>query len=342
MLRLTVHRTAWLRHVHDVADAYGDALVPVVKGNGYGFGREVLHGLVVDGLGSSGNLHPGTVHPGTVCVGSVHELHDVPAALRAVVLTPSLAPPGHHVGHRAPVLTVGCADHVDALAGWTGEVMVKLLSSMHRYGASTDELEPLLRRVGDAGLAVAGFALHLPIRGDDAARIGEVEHWIQVLDALPDGLGRGELWLSHLEPESFRTLAARHAPRRLRIRSGTLLWHGVPRGDFAHLGATVVQTRRVRAGDAVGYRDAVAPADGTVVCVGAGSAHGVRPLDHSEPSRRSPFHFARRRLELVERPHMHSSLCFVPADEPCPSVGDTVDVQQPLIDVHCDEIEWRS
>lgn len=337
MVRLTVHRTAWLQHVHEVADSYGDALVPVVKGNGYGFGRNVLFDLVGDGLGSSDELRRHDV-----CVGSVHELADVPSALRPVVLTPSLTPPPPvRPGHLPAVLTVGSVEHVDALSGWTGAVMVKLRSSMHRYGVGPDGLEPLVRRVADAGLDIAGFALHLPLAGDDAARGREAAGWLQHLDALPDGLGAGELWLSHLAPDAVAALVAHHGQRRLRIRVGTMLWHGVPRGEFAHLGAQVLQLQPVQAGDSIGYRDGVAPADGTVVCLGAGSSHGIRLLDHPEPARRSPFHFARRRLALVERPHMHTSLCFVPSGEPCPAVGDMVDVQQPLIDVRCDAIEWR-
>ena len=53
-----------------------------------------------------------------------------------------------------------------------------------------------------------------------------------------------------------------------------------------------------------GYRQGVVPADGTLVMVGAGTAHGVHPLDDG----RSPFHFARRRLALLEPPHMHTSM----------------------------------
>jgi hypothetical protein len=70
--------------------------------------------------------------------------------------------------------------------------------------------------------------------------------------------------------------------------------------------------------------------------VGAGSAHGVAPLADG----RSPFHFARTRLELVEAPHMHTSMVLVPDGDPCPRVGDRVDVQRPLISTLVDELEW--
>ena len=37
-IRLTVDRDRWWRHATDVAESV-EGLVPVVKGNGYGFGR---------------------------------------------------------------------------------------------------------------------------------------------------------------------------------------------------------------------------------------------------------------------------------------------------------------
>jgi len=322
-----------MSHVHRTAAAYGPALVPVIKGNGYGFGRTTLHDLVV-GTPALGR---------TVCVGSVAELADVPAGVTPVVLTPTLSPPLHArpgaaQGEVEPILTVGHPTHAAVLDDIGGPVMVKLASSMRRYGTTPDDLPELLAGVRDAGCTVAGFALHLPITGDDTDRMAEVESWLAVLDPI-DG-GRHELWLSHLAPESFHALSTRHPERRLRLRVGTMLWHGVPRIDALHLRGTVLQTREVRVGDTVGYHDSAVPVDGTLVCVGVGSSHGVRPLDHPEPHRRSPFHFDRRRLFLLERPHMHTSLCLVPAGDPCPRVGDMVDVQQPFIDVHVDELDW--
>ena len=43
-LRLTVDTAAWRAHVDHVVSSYstGSPIVPVVKGNGYGFGRSVL------------------------------------------------------------------------------------------------------------------------------------------------------------------------------------------------------------------------------------------------------------------------------------------------------------
>jgi hypothetical protein len=104
-----------------------------------------------------------------------------------------------------------------------------------------------------------------------------------------------------------------------------------------HLGADVLDIRPIRAGSAAGYRARTVAADGRIVVVGAGSAHGVQPL----PDGRSPFHFARRRLRLIEPPHMHVSMLLVPAGDPCPAIGELVDVQAPLIQSFPDVVRWR-
>lgn len=70
--------------------------------------------------------------------------------------------------------------------------------------------------------------------------------------------------------------------------------------------------------------------------IGCGSAHGIAPLDGGL----SPFHFARRRLALLEAPHMHTSMCIVPEQQECPSVGDSVDVQRPLTMTSVDIVHW--
>ena len=136
-------------------------------------------------------------------------------------------------------------------------------------------------------------------------------------------------------PAAYRDLRDAWPDHRFRIRAGTALWHG----DKAalHLGADVLDVRPVRAGEHAGYRQGVVPCDGTLVMIGAGTAHGVHPLDDG----RSPFHFARRRLALLEPPHMHTSMVVVPAGEPAPEPGDVVDVQRPLIATLVDEVRWR-
>lgn len=305
-------------------------LVPVVKGNGYGFGRARLAEMAAEVAAASD-------HPfDTLAVGTVHEAGEVPAGMTPLVLTPAVGARGASAvppGLRADaVLTVGAQHHIQALAdcGWTGRVVLKSVSSMRRYG--TADLIGLHTRCTEAGLEPVGAAIHLPLAGVAADHVAEIEHWFATADThLPAGL---PLDVSHLDAASYAALRSAHPDRPMRIRLGTSLWHGDK--SFLHLGASVVDVHPVSAGDRLGYRATVCPFDGHVVLVAAGSAHGVQPLDGGM----SPFHFARTRLALLEPPHMHTSMVVVPEGGPLPEPGDLLDLQRPLILTHPDEVVW--
>ena len=311
-IRLTVERARWWHHCTDVA-ATTPGLVPVVKGNGYGFGRIGLAIAAVE-------LSP------LIAVGTVHELAGLPTKAVPVVLTPTLAPPPAVAdGGNSPVLTIADLTHVHALDGWGGQVVVKLASSMRRFGTAPEALVDLLAAAQRAGLHTVGVALHLPLAGDDADRRAEIVAWLPHIDPSLD------VWVSHLAPDTYAALPTSH---RYKLRLGSYLWHG-DRGAM-RLAADVLQTRAVRAGEAAGYRLTAVPGDGTLVIVGAGTAGGVAPLADGS----SPFHHQRRRLALVEPPHMHSTMLFVPAGEPVPAVGEWLDLQRPLTQTAVDELQW--
>jgi alanine racemase len=311
-LRLRVDTAAWEHHVATMA-ASTPGLVPVIKGNGYGFGRAEL-------ARRSATLSD------TLAVGTIHELGGVVPSTgpgsaghgtTVVVLTPTLRPPAS----TEPVLTVGSSVHLDALSDWSGRVIVKLESSMHRYGGGPELIEAARAR----GLEVLGVAVHPPLAGDPVDHRGDVERWLPLVDP------EIQVWISHLASDQRALLPDTH---RYRIRLGTSLWHGDK--SMLRLEAQVLDIREVAAGTPVGYRATPVQAPGTLVMIGAGSSHGVRPLSDG----RSPFHFGRRRLELVEAPHMHTSMAVVPPGTPCPRVGEYVDVQQPLITTQVDVIDW--
>lgn len=307
-IRLTVDTVRWEAHINDVADAT-PGLVPVVKGNGYGFGRAAL-------------ARRAAALSDTIAVGTVHELAglDVTSADAPIllVLTPALQPPDTE----NVILTVGSTQHLDALAGWRGRVVVKLLSPMRRYGGDVSLVDEARSR----GLAVDGVALHLPLTGSADEHRAFVE---SVLPSIDTSL---VVWLSHLDPATYNELPSTH---RYRLRLGTSLWHGDK--SMLHLDADVIDSRVVRSGDRAGYLLATTADSGTMVMIGAGTANGIHPLERGL----SPFHFQRHRIALHEPPHMHTSMAFVPTAEPCPGVGDWVDVQQPLITTTIDEFRWN-
>jgi alanine racemase len=305
-VRLTVDEAAWRQHVDGVV-ARVDGLVPVVKGNGYGFGRAAL-------------ARTAASISDVIAVGTVHELADVPDDMTAVVLTPALAAPTTRRG--GTILTVGADAHIEALAGTAAHVLVKLESSMRRYGGEPE----LVDRARATGLDVVGVSIHPPLAGDDEDHVADVVRWLPAVDPAL------EVWVSHLSCGAYGSLPPTH---RYRLRLGTALWHGDK--SALRLDTDVLDVRRIRADETAGYRQSTVMVDGTLVMVGAGSAHGVHPL----PDGRSPFHFARRRLALLEPPHMHTSMIHVPDGAPCPVVGDRVDVQRPLTTTTVDEVVWR-
>jgi alanine racemase len=302
-IRLTVDRERWWNHATDVAAAV-DGLVPVVKGNGYGFGRANL-------AIAAARLSP------IIAVGTVHELDGLPDDTTVVVLTPTLRAPA--TGDA--VLTVGHRRHIEALADWGGRVIVKLASPMQRYGRTVE----LVAEAQRAGLRTVGVSIHPPLAGSDEDRVafivGQLEHIDPTLD----------VWLSHLSPGAYESLPASH---HYKLRVGSYLWHGDR--EAIKLEADVLDARPVEPGSTAGYRLVPIERAGTIVMVGAGSAAGVAALADG----RSPFHFARRRLELIEPPHMHTTMVFVPRGEPCPAIGDWVDLQRPLTQTDPDELRW--
>jgi alanine racemase len=302
-ITLTIRTAPWRAHVAQLANAV-DGLVPVVKGNGYGFGRLALADFASEFCD-------------TVAVGTVHELDGLSDELHPVVLTPTLVAPES----TTPVLTVGNQAHIDALDGWRGRVLVKLESSMHRYGAGTELVDEARR----ADLEVIGVSLHPPLAGSPSDHAAEVREAIDQVD--PDLA----VWVSHLDPVDYASLPTSHT---YRLRLGTSLWHGDK--TMLQLNADVLDVRAIRAGTRAGYHQHPVDGDGHLVMIGAGTANGVTALADG----RSPFHFERRRLVLHEAPHMHTSMAFVPDGQTVPLVGGRVELQRPLTMTTVDSYEW--
>ena len=317
-LRLTVNRQAWLGHVHTQAALLGnsDLLVPVVKGNGYGFGRPIL-------------IEQALSIATEIAVGTVFEAHDVPASHTPIVLTP--------VGNELPtslpsnaVLVVGSVQHVNTLVshGWSGRVIIKLRSSVQRFGAARTDVASVVSAVNAAGFEQHGWSVHPPLDGTAADHMQEIAQWLSVV---PNNL---PMYVSHVDADSLNALRAANQQRKIIARSGTSLWLGDK--SMLQLGTEVLDVSRVNGGTA-GYRNTPITGSGSLVVVGCGSSHGVA----ANAGDLSPFHFAKQRLAMLEPPHMHSTILFVQDGATCPTVNDSVDVQQPLTRVFVDTIAWK-
>jgi len=338
MLTLRVDGDAWREHLRRTLDER-PGLVPVAKGNGYGFGNHRL-ARRADWLGVD-----------TLAVGTYAELGDVAERCSAdlLVLTPwrdFLAMSELAASDRV-IHTVGRIEDLEALAATPGRprVVLEAITSMRRHGFTAAGLREAGRLVARGGVRAEGVAVHLPLAGADSVR--ETEDLL--IDAVAAGLGAQgplgpTLWLSHLSSAEVAALATRHADLRLRPRVGTDLWLGAR--DALTVTARVLDAHAVRRGERYGYRRRRAPRSGTILVVSGGTGHGIgleAPTGRSDiRSRgttlarggldaagfvRSPYVVAGKHRFFAEPPHMQASMLFLPTGVPVPAIGDEIPVR---------------
>jgi Alanine racemase, N-terminal domain len=326
-LSLYVEGDRWRAHLRAVADAH-PGLVPVAKGNGYGFGVGRLA------------RRAGWLGADLMAVGTYEE---APQALDrfggdVLVLTPwrPFAPAAQDP---RLVHTVGRVEDLKALAAAgprPPRVLLEGLTSMRRHGLSPQDLRGLAGPgAGVPGVTVEGLALHLPMAGD---RVAEAERWVGVAKDL--GWSR-PLFVSHLADGELAELGRRHPELTLRPRIGTGLWLG-DRGALSPR-ARVLDVHRVARGDRVGYRQRRVPRRGHLLVVSGGTAHGVgleAPTAATTVRSRavaaarggleaagfalSPFRVDGRQRWFAEPPHMQVSMLFLPDGAAVPSTGDEI------------------
>lgn len=336
---LTVDGERWRAHLRGVLERR-PGLVPVTKGNGYGFGNGRLarraHWLGVD----------------TVAVGTYAELDDVVTRFDGDLLVLTPWRPGCPEPRDPRVVhTVGRTEDVLALAAFRGlrhrpRVVLERMTSMRRHGFTAGGLREAAGLARAGGLQVEGTALHLPlVTGSHLAEVDRL-----MTDVVAAGLDRGAdgspgtLWVSHLTADELTALHGRWPDVRFRPRIGTELWLG-DRGAL-RVHATVLDVHPVERGDSFGYRQRTVPRSGHLVVVAGGTAHGIgleAPTgDTSLRARaaslarggldaagfvRSPYDIGGKRRLFAEPPHMQVSMLYLPAGAPVPAIGDEVDLR---------------
>jgi alanine racemase len=328
---LTVDGDRWRAHLRDFADST-PGLVPVAKGNGYGF--------------TLGRLarKAGWLGVDTLAVGTYEELPEVERRYAGDVLVltpwrPFHPAPDPALGRRV-IHTVSRPDDLAGLLEREPDArfVLELETSMRRHGMTAQQLWAVSKQLHGGGLE--GVALHLPLVS--GRHLAEVERLLT--DVVAAELPTSTIWVSHLTADELATLRASYADLAIRPRIGTDLWLGDRQA--LRVTATVLDVHELQRRDVFGYRGRSAPRDGHLLVVSGGTAHGIgleSPLGEAGLRARaavvarggmdamgltrSPFWVDGKQRLFAEPPHMQASMLFLPADAAVPDVGDLVDVR---------------
>ena len=341
MFSLHIEAAPWRAHLRTVTDRTPD-IVPVAKGNGYGFGLATL-AAETEVLGCR-----------TLAVGALDEVALVHDAFRGDVLVLN---PWHPAIDGEPeaddrlIFTVSSPEAVRALAGRPRRAVVELLTSMRRFGLDEDSLANAIPDLKQ--MSLEGFALHLPIDDGELGRVDEISSWVSTLRR--HQLSTGTLWVSHVSDAELATLHRRHPETTFRPRIGTALWLGERTAYQAR--ATVLAVHAVRRGQRFGYRQRHAPGDGHLLIVGGGTSHGVAlsaprsvrgvisrvklagegTLEAGGRALFALLHGGKRRW-FAEPPHMQVSMVWLPSGVQPPVVGAEVPVDVRMTTATFDQV----
>lgn len=328
---LTIDTARWRAHTRKLIEEI-PGLVPVDKGNGYGFGLELL-AREATRLGLT-----------TLAVGTPAEAARVKEFFAGdiVILLPWEPNDPHAVEQaRDPrvIVTVSRLTDFEVLGNLGGStrprVLVEVLTSMRRHGLPSEHLEAVA--AWQEFLQFEGWTIHLPINSP-----GKRAEANQLTDQAR-GVLEAPVWFSHLGIEDYLAISRRLGAGQTRLRMGTQLWLGCP--EALRTTATVLDVHRVSRGQRIGYWQRPLVQDGFVVVISGGTSHGIgleaptaaRSLRQRAVSLAtgsleaaglalSPFHVSGAKRWFIEPPHMQSSLVFLPRNQEPPQVGEEIDV----------------
>ena len=330
--QLHVDGQTWRTHLRSFRDqvaASGATLVPVIKGNGYGFGLQTLIWEVA------------ALELDVVAVGNVWEAREVLSH--------------HEHGFVGDVVVLNPWDPRDVAAQQVWDDIDQWDNS-HRVIRTVSSPESLAqvgkhRYLIEQLTTMSRFGLHSPAAPGNSE--GLSVHLPMVGSHVPDvGQQWPSVWVSHLTTQELSAMKAHHP--RMFLRAGTQLWLGARNALKAR--GTVLEVHR-DVHTSVGYHQRAVPKGSAVVIVGGGTAHGVsltapsnartlrsrivsvaRGVLDAAGRALSPFSFNGKQLWFAEPPHMHVSMLVVPRGARVPTVGDQLECDVRMTTAKFDQI----
>ncbi len=366
---LTINRERFESHLTSVLakhESAGAQVVPVIKGNGYGFGRTLL-AEAVSNLGLA-----------RTCVGTIWEAAEVLENFtgEVIVLEPISSSDELAFSQWQNLLSDYSARLIPMVANAEAENLsgigvtrawLEIKTSMHRFGLSISEAAKV---VATNNFAIAGFSLHLPISqstlsnsmkfetSDQSTQSNKVREVLGLLSWLKEisnsSSANFELLLSHMTPAEISTIHRLNPDIKIGIRLGTSLWLG----DLGALKATgtVLAINDISSDDRVGYTQTSGST--RLAIISGGTAHGVALAAPVNPTNlrkrgiaiaegfamaagkvRSPFSISGKNLMFAEPPHMQVSMLWLDGFEL--AVGDQVECNVRNTTTNFDAVIWQ-
>lgn len=343
-LALYVDSPRWFSHVASVLDRHPRRVIPVTKGNGYGFTNEFLARVSEE------------LRVDAIAVGTVDEARQVLAHFGGFVQVLRPHTPGDSLDG-LPSRVVLHAASVNALSNLKGRrVIVQCATSLYDGGMDLEDLASLVPHLEKG--TVEGFSLSLPLERHGRVRqLTELVAWMEWLREfhVDEPL---RVYVNHVTDTEVSALGARYPEADIRVRLGTRLWLGDTR--TLRIAGTVIGCEIVPRGGRFGYRQRRAASDLNIVTVVGGTAHGVgleaprvaRGTERLKVVSRagmaalnrnmSPFSWRGSRLWFAEPPHMSVSTLVVPKRVEPPAVGDLLPARLRYTTTRFDRVDTGS
>ena len=356
---LNVNAAKFRGHLVSVMNSYatsGAELVPVIKGNGYGFGRDLLADEA-SRLGCN-----------RIAIGTVWELGQALADFAGQILVlepfnssdaPAVEKWRQHLEHNAAriIVTVSKVDLAAVRSAGAKDIYLEGKTSLSRFGILPYDMQSI-SNFDD--LNVLGLSLHLPIvqaahkvdatteisSAFDGAALSqsmtETWNWIVLYQEMSTKFSLPKhLSLSHVSEDQVKSLKkmvqSYNFDLEIEVRVGTKLWLGEPSALQAT--GTVLQIHEITHQQTVGYQQIATGTNKRLIVVSGGTAHGVAMAAPSNARSlrkkgvaiaegfsqaigkvRSPFSCDGRNLDFVEPPHMQVSMLW--SNDMSIAVGD--------------------
>ena len=346
---LNVNAAKFRGHLVSVMNSYatsGAELVPVIKGNGYGFGRDLLADEA-SRLGCN-----------RIAIGTVWELGQALADFAGQILVlepfnssdaPAVEKWRQHLEHNAAriIVTVSKVDLAAVRSAGAKDIYLEGKTSLSRFGILPYDMQSI-SNFDD--LNVLGLSLHLPIvqaahkvdatteisSAFDGAALSqsmtETWNWIVLYQEMSTKFSLPKhLSLSHVSEDQVKSLKkmmqSYSFDLEIEVRVGTKLWLGEPSALQAT--GTVLQIHEITHQQTVGYQQIATGTNKRLIVVSGGTAHGVAMAAPSNARSlrkkgvaiaegfsqaigkvRSPFSCDGKNLDFVEPPHMQVSMLW--------------------------------